>query len=226
MNFFRRYGLVASIVIVAIGVALLTPHQAQYDAANPYAYEEPTHQVSNWDWALTAAISAAIFTGVLALIGMFQTCDTRKSNERQLRAYVSVIASGFDGTRTGKRGGPAFQIAFRNAGQTPANNVRCWTGVKFRDDPLTTDLPPHPNPSLQRTTLGPQCETFGHGAKADPLTPAEVAAMQAGKEAVYFYGCINYDDVFGNPRETNFRLIFRGDRAAQLEKHQDGNHAT
>ena len=55
--------------------------------------------------------------------------------------------------------------------------------------------------------LGPGNRSFVKIAKLAPLTNDEVAAMKAGKAAIYVWGHIEYRDTFGKRHFSDFAYV-------------------
>jgi hypothetical protein len=93
------------------------------------------------EWLSVNSTYVLIFVGcALAIIAMAQFELSRRSSQRQIRAYV-VPDSGE--LFVGETGEPRARIALRNCGQTPARGVLSWAKIDLiepgRDENL--DLP-------------------------------------------------------------------------------------
>jgi hypothetical protein len=210
MKFLRRCWPLLFVGAIFLGLALLSPLESQYDPANPYAYEESANQISNWDWTLTAAIAAAIFTGVLAIIAMVQVYDTRKSSERQLRAYLMVEKARIEDVEVGKT--PRAVVTLKNFGQTPAYEVQQWANIGYDFFPPKNTFPMEDTDApCPATQMGPG-GTFIARPKINnspPLNETVIAALKEGTFAIYVIGKVKYRDTFGNPQSTEY-VMFAG----------------
>lgn len=148
----------------------------------------------------------------------------RESSERQLRAYVvsemgsicniapPVRTSGptpqTDARITHPDWGPVATMRIKNAGQTPAFRVQHWGNMCFGEYPLTSILPPK-DASVKpiHSMLGPGIISTKLFRFGPPLTPEQISALRAGTGAIYVYGEILYEDAFGTPRYTRYRLM-------------------
>jgi hypothetical protein len=126
-----------------------------------------------------------------------------------MRAYVSVLVSG--ATYQERDKGLKFEgkPAMLNSGHTPARKV----GYKARADILPVPLPsdfsfPLPERINGAASLGPQ-QHFVMSAIVDAFyDDADVYAIKRGEgSALYVWGIVSYQDVFGNDRTTKFCQI-------------------
>jgi hypothetical protein len=175
---------------------------------------------------------ATIIGAVGALIGVavliWQTILSRRSSERQLRAYVVCESASiynvanpipiFNGqvfTPTGAEignpgAGPGAVVNIKNTGQTPAYEVVHWANICFREYPLVASLPARiPGDGKFPTAI------LGSGVtsiKLLPLNPRltdlQIASLRAGTEVVYVYGEITYKDAFGKGWSTRYRCMY------------------
>ena len=146
-----------------------------------------------------------------AQVGM--AIDTEK---RQLRAYILPFKMGIEITKENK---VDATIIIKNFGQTPAHNFRHWACINIRNlvvrefaivDP--TDLPPWPagiTPSItvaqgDTSTIFPVFFCEKNTVNLRPLTSDELAAINAGTKAIFLYGKIEYDDIFGDHHHTAY----------------------
>jgi hypothetical protein len=155
-----------------------------------------------------------------------QISERQKSfGEMQMRAYVyvaeitvfnvanpiqaeneTIIPSGAE--INDPKLGPSAEIKIRNTGNTPAYGLIHWAQLSFREYPLKSPL--SGTPDLRHATKIPLAQgiittktySFPH-----PLTDTEIAQLRAGTYAIYLYGGITYEDIFGRRRFTNFRYF-------------------
>jgi hypothetical protein len=178
---------------------------------------------------LTREYMIATIIGVLgAWLGVailiWQTILSRRSSERQLRAYVVVelgrivnvadppAAVGLnvptEARITHPGWGPVAFIQIKNAGQTPAFDVAHWGNICFREFPLGSALPEKPSGSPSCSILGPSIPSTKLFRFGPRLTPTEVTDLMAGKGAVYVYGEIIYEDGFRKKHRTQYRVMY------------------
>ena len=173
--------------------------------------------LSNWILA-----GLGVIGGVLAL---FTILTMRWSSERQLRAYVTVergiianvanpIHNRRDNPETVARiidpqAGPTAQITIKNTGQTPAYDLIHWASIDIREYPLTTKLPPMPEPEHSYwNVLGPTVPEVKTLRMPRPLTAEEIEGLRNGSRAIYCHGEIRYKDAFKKKRWTRYRCMY------------------
>lgn len=149
----------------------------------------------------------------------------RETAERQLRAYISGQASSFKYDATKKN--VVVEVHFKNFGQTPAYNVRCWMGVTVREHPLGSLLqnPPVELP-LAKEVLAPSRHSI-ITVPTRELSDLEINQFMSGQTVVYAFGEISYSDAFGQHRVTKFRLIGKSEdiEKGMMCPDTDGNEA-
>jgi hypothetical protein len=176
-------------------------------------------------WATIVGVIGA-WIGLAVLI--CQTIITRRTSQRQLRAYVlsdsSVIVNvanpvplypgqvlpQTDARITNTAAGPGAFIQIRNTGQTPAFKVLHWGYICFREYPLTAALPARlptvGNPPI--TVLGPGMIATKMLELNPSLTPAQINDLRNGAGAIYVYGEITYVDAFRKSQFTRYRVMY------------------
>ncbi len=176
------------------------------------------------NWTLILAFVAAIGSAGAAISGIRQAWIASDTEQRQLRAYLFLSATNvvIETNRT-----VFSNIIFKNYGVTPADNVRHWACVAVRDiviknsvtiDP--TDLPDWrgdiialPRSIVPQGDVMPVRYVFSCEKGAlNPLvlTDDEQTAVNANKKAIYLYGMIYYEDIFGHPHHTWYRRLTSG----------------
>jgi hypothetical protein len=176
-------------------------------------------------WAtIIGVVGAWIGLGVL----ISQTIITRRTSQRQLRAYVlgdsSIIVNVADPVPlyqgqilpqteariTNGAAGPRAFMQIKNTGETPAFKVMRWGYICFREFPLIAALPTRlPIVASPPTTiLGPGQSVTKLLELNPPLTAAQINDLRNGTGAVYVYGEITYVDAFGENRFTHYRTMY------------------
>jgi len=159
-------------------------------------------------------VSALIATQVETTTTMAAT--QRDFWARQMRAYVlpenGSIWDGMtlDVPQPARKGIPGVVLGIRNSGATPAYNVVSWASIDVTDvKNEATLIAPKLQPQFTNT-LAPH----GLFTKAlwfhRPLTSHEISDIATGVRAIYVYGRIEYRDVMGKDRFSNFRLRYNG----------------
>ena len=208
----------AGAIILAVFVfCLLVP--------SPYSHNDYVGVVSSSDdghndpleiASAVGAIVAAVCTGALALFALIQIRDSRRSNERQLRAYVSVSTGGVTGLAATTK--VSAKIFIENVGQTPAYEATCYMAIQPVPMPMTkeSDLSFLGETGLEQpkstATLAPGhehrlsfiWETF------DPLPAEHIVGIRNGELALVVAGWIRYRDIFGQFHRANFCHLYWG----------------
>ena len=170
-----------------------------------------------------------IFSGALVAVGAFQAIFLRTSvvaTEKtaaaakasadavvtQLRAYASVTAATIRGF---EQDGPLrIQIRISNRGQTPAYELtheHGFTRGTASVSRLKGDLwPPERDVSLSKVTVPPGVIKDAFIDIDEPLSPEVKSSIRDGTHGLFAYGEIRYKDGFGNPRVSNYRLMYGG----------------
>jgi hypothetical protein len=150
-----------------------------------------------------------------------------KATERHLRAYVFVHSASI----TFDRGTiPQAEVRIANFGQTPAHDVRMWIHLWIEEWPLKITLPtPTQNFPMASSVLsqGTEPVTMRTGRKM-PIPKDQLPLIGTPKGTIYVYGRIEYVDVFGERRWTNYRLIYGGSEGVlgdRLQPDIEGNDA-
>lgn len=160
-------------------------------------------------WMFWAMILQTGLAGGALVMLVKDLRQNRESAEAQLRAYVHVSAMQL---RWPKVGGLETFLEFQNAGQSPAIALRAWIHTWAANFPLDIELPkPKPNEMEQsRSVLLPgAAHRFdqAHGADFNPLA---IQAFENGTGAIYCYGEILYEDVFGRTHRSEFLHFCNG----------------
>ena len=151
----------------------------------------------------------------------------------QLRAYISADAKNIEiskGSKTTYRA--KVDIIVQNDGQTPAYDVTSIGAPWVGPYPLK-GAPPEPTikTAVPKSTLNP-------GAKFTTIIEIEFtledhAGIANGSRALYFYGVINYADVFKRAKDTPIRTTayrFKFDaeclRVKRIARAEEGNDST
>jgi len=159
-------------------------------------------------WAAICGVFIALL-GVSAL--MWQTEITRRSWQRQLRAYVLPERVGFLASDPANPNIPCVAIVIKNSGQTPAYKLVSW--MKLAVIPRAEEYIGLPVPQMEERspmTIGAQGEFHKTCALDRPLTANEITDIGDGTRAIYVYGKMVYQDTFKKARFTDFRLHYVG----------------
>jgi hypothetical protein len=145
------------------------------------------------------------------------------TEQRQLRAYVMIQSEmelAISDTNI-----IAVLLKVKNFGLTPAFKVKHWTCLATRDFVIkdASIIEPTDLPDWDDTKLGagvvPPGDNFnvtdvhfcdGQKLIAPVLSPEDHKAIIGNTKALYLYGAITYEDAFGKPHFTKFRLFATG----------------
>lgn len=151
-------------------------------------------------------------TFLLAIFAMWQVIVAIRTARRQLRAYVAVIPMPVPGeyfletTHLIVVSKATFIIV--NSGQTPAHNVR----IKYRS---IAAIPESTNFSMldsdEWENFGVVHKDVGVDFRAKIINYVDCAIEDIFKQRaiVYYWGIVEYDDVFGRRHACNYRYEVR-----------------
>lgn len=185
----------------------------------------PKDEVEETFWERTVSdpvalstVIIALFTVVLGIGTCFLVLDGRRHSRHDLRAYVFGDSAWFFdlGHPQGKRrikakeGIVGCTIVIKNSGKTPAYNLVHWGAVSLcspEEQEIVLVVP-----ALDLTQNVNTLPPGGFNSKTiffpGKVAPKEIAEVTAGTKLLYLYGRIEYDDIFGRRRFTNYRLSF------------------
>jgi hypothetical protein len=220
-QFWQYYWLsaLAAIIFLMALVAVETvpqPNSHGYQAASEEAQQgcedKPFWQRTACDPVAFFTFVLAAFTGILAVATVFLWLATQKilaessrTTRKQLRAYVYISDAMII-----RRPGDQIQatVAFKNFGQTPAKSVsyafdKIWFGVSDESE-MSFGGNGHLHEYRTIDDIAPGHErvlTSPYEPYRNPI-PEEVARRQ---RAIYFWGTLKYEDVFGQEQTLKFR---------------------
>ncbi len=155
---------------------------------------------------------------------------TRDTTQRQLRAYVCYRKAVHERFEIGKV--IALEVEFENCGVTPAYSVVVVGQLVIVGQNEPVEFRPPPQDVLDsgsHTTLG-QSRTVTLNAWSEaPLSAQAFDDLAAGRQQLLVYGVLQYRDIFGDDRETSFRVRYNHECPAQdlrLSLCAEGNNAT
>jgi hypothetical protein len=148
---------------------------------------------------------------------------SEKTAEYQLRAYVV-----FDDVKIIKDpAAPTMffaDAAFKNVGQSPAYEFSALWGITIAPYPIT-GIPWSPKivgPGY-KAILGPSIRGSSRLMLNDPISPENLAAINAGTSAVLIWGEIRYKDIFGQDRWTKIVVASQGAAFRMGRFHEAGD---
>jgi hypothetical protein len=179
--------------------------------------QTPEERLATYTLVLTA------FTGVLMLAAFYQGWQLRKtvkqmsaSEERQLRAYITMMSEVADPYRPNQPGwnrtdgehGFVYELwpKFRNDGQTPAYDVRGVGRVAVFPVPPPDDCDlslPEELPVLTGVLGAGQPRSMQ--LVSPELNGEEIVAIGSDQgKRLFIFGLITYRDIFGNSHQIRF----------------------
>jgi hypothetical protein len=146
----------------------------------------------------------------------------KESAQTELRAYVGLHEAKL--TKLTAGGHAKVLLQFKNSGRTPAHKVTAWT--KYKYDAVPEGIARKSLKPTSRSSIGPDGVISRVVELERALTSADLRLIRAGGAAIYVYGEVTYEDVFGQPHTTPFNLIHGAECAAgELLVCETGNDA-
>jgi hypothetical protein len=150
-----------------------------------------------------------LLTAVLGAAALGSWREARESGKRALRAYLGIISTSafYQDEHFVFEAKPKLL----NTGQTPAYNVSYWMNASVEPTPLKDDFPfTMPEDGFKHSAVLGRDQSFVMNRMIDripTLTLDEVKAIKIAKGAAFHaWGCIAYDDIFGDRHETEFSV--------------------
>jgi hypothetical protein len=135
---------------------------------------------------------------------------------RQARAYITVdgvdMSNIDDDLMTiGPDKIPSIRLTIRNAGLTPAHNVRARVSARIETFPPPRGLfKLFPHGTGQGFMLAPGVKSVLEVGAGQPLNDSQKTLFGLGRLGAYLFGQIDYIDEFGEKRCTRFRMMAGG----------------
>jgi len=135
--------------------------------------------------------------------------------QRQLRAYIGFQGGVVQGYKNG--GEITFHVIEKNFGATPARHVIATVGTSAQPFPFHGELPT--KDAAGRLTTEPSEGVLYPGGESQPpdpkitLSAEQRQQMEHGTLAVFFFGRIEYEDIYRHKHFSIFRYQFGGDVA-------------
>jgi hypothetical protein len=175
------------------------------------------------------------FTVLLSVVTVFLWLATRQlvkgaetASQQELRAYVFA---GDIKLELDPSGTPFVTINVQNVGKTPAygttilRTARTFIGNEIRSFPAATK-----SITTSKIDLGQGVGAVGQLPVGEILNQNGLAALKTGDIELFVFGIIEYRDIFGKRRTTEFRFVMGGHHKwpsdNRLVACEDGNKAT
>jgi len=171
----------------------------------------------------TAIVGVVILCIYTALTG-YQAYLAKDTAERQLRAYISVgVEKQPDLNGSGP---PNAVILFKNTGQTPAYSVRVHSVFSVLNGGTLSDAQVKDIREYMATLKGYESAMFPgqefhqspEPAKGIPLTENQKIKIGMGAMTLWVNGEVVYEDAFGHPHFTHFRLFMNGEEGNRYDR--------
>lgn len=188
---------------------------------------EREDRATNERLLIGANIFLAIFTALLAGFTAKLWWDSRKTAERQLRAYISIEGAN-EPIIDGQPGELDIHIVMKNVGQSPAFKLNHWVSAGVYHDPLHHgDIFHGQEPDNRQNVYVPPSMLMDLITKIrTPWTRAMLDTDIGDNRCLYVWGEVHYVDVFDNPRFVKFRFMRKpGQGRPGLEYCHEGNDA-
>ena len=151
-----------------------------------------------------ATILLVFVTAGLIVSGIYQLNTT----QQQLRAYVFMDKIELLDFGVGKV--PSAKITIKNFGQTPAKDFSLWATMGFDLVPPTLPNPIGGDDPMHKHPLAPGGYIHVIPKYKKSLDANEVAGIEKGEVALYFFGEVYYTDVFGKRHITRYKMFSNG----------------
>ena len=179
-------------------------------------------------------VALVVVTAIMAVASWALVTVTQNNSKKQLRAYVfadAFLVAGITGPS-----GPIITMDIKNSGQSPALDLKAWSGLIIERYPAPGQFPVPPSDLiLSKTNLA----SFGGTSSGSSvllrsprsLTPEEISGLQNNTLAIYSFGRMEYRDIFGKNHFTTFRVYFNttigkiGTSAQKMSYCAEGNEA-
>ena len=177
--------------------------------------------LAQWVMAITG-LAALLISGLAAYFLWATLKLDRLSKQAELRAYLGIVDAGIIDRGEGDK---LFEVILRNTGSTPAKNVIARHGARA----LTSSGDFNDPPAVKRIgTVMPGAAPIFNVVHDSENWPETLRFSRSDRSiGFYVFGRITYEDAFGHPRWTEYRLQLNevGDSIGTLALHicDEGN---
>lgn len=169
--------------------------------AGPADHKKDEHKETKWDMLIgIGTVGLAIFTAVLAWVGIKQRGDTKDSSQKALRAYIAVDGFYFPIEEHPMQLGGSLRslakklhVRVKNYGQTPSFETSVW----FQAD----DKKPEDDLNVDAAGSGKQ---MLHPSMQYSMANPEPGSLGPYGQDGWVWGQIVYRDIFSRWWRTNF----------------------
>ncbi len=187
---------------------------------DPQKKEHDTFEKLTLATAIAGVILLAVYTGLTA----YQAYIAKDTARRQLRAYISVAVE--KQPNLNESGPPNATLLFKNTGQTPAYEVRIHSVWSVLDGDTINNDQIKQIRDYMATLKGFESAMFpgqefrqsAEPTKGIPITDGQKISISLGAMTLWVNGEIVYEDAFGYPHFTHFRLFMNGEEGNRYGK--------
>ena len=163
--------------------------------------------------SVLALLLTLFFIAWQALLMRQSVSASDEVSKRELRAYLTVaIGEAIFQQRRPQKNGGDLKFESRplivNTGRTPARQIvfKARAAIMPLPLPKTVHLPDAPDQDAAGSILGPQQTAFLSGIVDGFCADNEVDSIKytSGDKALYVWGLVTYEDVFGEEHHTRF----------------------
>lgn len=149
----------------------------------------------------------------------------REATARQLRAYLVVEVGKLNVFKVGQKIAARFEIV--NMGQTPAYNILQVSGLQVAGEEFPDEEAVFARLSIEEIKIRFPATEFVMGRLGgvtkesdEVLSVEEHDSIISGRQRLFVYGNVIYDDIFGECRMTTFCWSFSGAETSSMNAHQ------
>ncbi|MBN1998753.1 hypothetical protein JW935_14435 [candidate division KSB1 bacterium] len=204
---------------------------ANTDKKNPTTTENNNttkkEKIKKWSWSLIIAIIALIISCISAGFSYNQNAILQDTAKRQLRAYVSMQESGWDGDMIHKKIRMRYKLV--NHGQTPAQITKVAGEIKILQIPLDKNFKPeYPisgDLNESYTVFPSEIKTpQGYIAAEKKFTKDEFLKIDSPDSMfrAFLFAQVEYVDVFADTHNTYIGKFYKP-RSYRIIEEKKGN---
>jgi hypothetical protein len=207
--------------------ALSADFQRFVQAYKTYREEHDANEREKYVWEKRTARGVWLYTlltvGIVA-ISLCQLRTSRDTEERQLRAYVSVndvIVTTIAGTLAPDNSKWRLNIGMQNTGTTPTERATVRLHAEVRDSKFSADFVPQDEPTdiTDPGNIAPHAAITSRSVPESAISTAELIQVRDHSKFLYVWGWSKYWDVFRDTNRHITKFFY------QVEVYGDVEHA-
>jgi hypothetical protein len=179
----------------------------------------------SFEWSIIVQLLTWISASAAAGFTLYLAVIAKDTEVRQLRAYVDISSSPPIHLTNDR-----IEFRFDNFGQTPASHIKIFTSWEFAPAnenlpkdfkfPDKLECPEAHNVILGDSTLFPKNSLRWQRLHC-PGDLEKIMQAQRSELSAFFYGHIDYVDVFRKSRRTNFCYFLTADGAYHCDRNNE-----